>query len=136
MAENGTSGLPLSSKQEKFIDCLLVGTTLLTAAKTSGISERTAARWRKDTRIVDELTARRKAHFAETLDAFREGLPTAIKLVRDTIEDTETPRAIRLRAAQIWIENAIQLHTLEEVVQGLRDLNLRIDESEARRHAW
>lgn len=115
MAQNGTVSKELSSKQAKYVDALLVGTTVLVAAKTAGISPRTAARWKQDRTIQRELQDRRKAQFNETLDAFRAGLPTAMALVLETIRDKEAPQSVRLRAAQIWIEHALQIHKMEEL---------------------
>jgi phage terminase small subunit len=122
MATNGSPGKELTSKQAKFVDALLVGSTVNTAAKTAGISPRTAARWRKDPALIAELQARRKALFNEVLDAFRTGMPAAIALVLETIRDKETPRSIRLRAAQIWIENGITVHRTDELEARIVEL--------------
>ncbi|SRR6266702_4402203 len=126
MAHNGTATKDVSSKQAKFVDALLVGSTVLVAAKTAGISPRTAARWKKD-RVLQALVAqRRQEQFNETLDAFRAGMPAAMALVLETIKDKETPRSIRLRAAQIWIEHALQLHKVEELEDRLSELEERL----------
>ncbi len=126
MAHNGTATKEVSSKQAKFVDALLVGSTVLVAGKTAGISPRTAARWKKD-RVLQALVAqRRQEQFNETLDAFRAGLPAAMALVLETIKDKETPRSIRLRAAQIWIEHALQLHKVEELEDRLSELEERL----------
>lgn len=122
MAANGSASNELSSKQSKFVDALLVGAQVKMAAKTAGISERTAARWRKDPVLLAELQARRKQQFNEVLDAFRAGLPAAIALVLETIRDKEIPRSIRLRAAQIWIENALSIHKTEELEERIAEL--------------
>ncbi len=126
MAHNGTATKEVSSKQAKFVDALLVGSTVLVAGKTAGISPRTAARWKKDRVLQAALAERRRAQFNETLDAFRAGLPAAMALVLDTIKDKETPRSIRLRAAQIWIEHALQLHKVEELEDRLSELEERL----------
>jgi phage terminase small subunit len=126
MAVNGSVSKEVTSKQSKFVDALLVGTTVTIAAKTAGISPRTAARWKKEHSILAELQCRRKALFNETLDAFRAGLPTAMALVLETIKDKETPRSVRLRAAQIWIEHALEINKMEELENRIADLERRI----------
>ena len=122
MATHGSPAKDVSSKQAKFVDALLVGAQVAVAAKTAGISPRTAARWRKDPAIVAELQARRKELFNETLDAFRAGMPTAMALVLETIKDKATPRSVRLRAAQIWMEHALQIHKIAELEAKYREL--------------
>ncbi len=114
----------ISSKQAAFVDALLVGSTVLTAAKTAGISPRTAARWRKDPAVIAEMQARRAATFNETLEAFRAGMPTAMALVLETIKDKDkdTPRSVRLRAAQIWIEHALSLHKMADLEAKVNEL--------------
>jgi phage terminase small subunit len=126
MAVNGSVSKDLSSKQAKYVDALLVGSTVIVAAKTAGISPRTAARWKRDQIIQQELAGRRKSQFNETLDAFRAGLPTAMALVLDTIKDKETPRSVRLRAAQIWIEHALEIHKVEELENRIAMLEERL----------
>ncbi len=122
MAANGSANKDISSKQAKFVDALLVGSTVGVAARTAGISPRTAARWKKEPALLAELASRRKQQFNETLDAFRAGMPAAIALVLETIRDKETPRSIRLRAAQIWIENSIAIHKTEELEARIVEL--------------
>ncbi len=122
MAANGSANKDISSKQAKFVDALLVGSMVGVAARTAGISPRTAARWKKEPALLAELASRRKQQFNETLDAFRAGMPAAIALVLETIRDKETPRSIRLRAAQIWIENSIAIHKTEELEARIVEL--------------
>ncbi len=122
MAQNGTISRDLSSKQAKYVDALLVGSTSLIAAKTAGISPRTAARWKKEQAIQQELLRRRKEQFNETLEAFRAGLPAAMALVLDCIKDKETPRSIRLRAAEIWISHALEIHKMSELETQIAEL--------------
>jgi len=126
MAHSGSVRKELSSKQSKFVDALLVGASVVVATKTAGISPRTAARWRKEQVILAELQARRKAQFNETLDAFRAGLPSAMALVLETIKNKDAPYAVRLRAAQIWIEQALEIHKMEELEARLRALEERL----------
>jgi phage terminase small subunit len=126
MAHNGTVGHELSSKQSKFVDALLVGAAVATAAKTAGISPRTAARWRKEQVILAELQARRRAQFNEALEDFRAGLPTAIAFVRETITNEDVPYSVRLRAAQCWIEQALEIHKMEELEARLAALEERL----------
>ncbi len=126
MAQNGSVPKELSSKQSKFVDALLVGASVVVAAKTAGISPRTAARWRKDRVLLAEFQSRRREQFNETLDAFRAGLPTAMALVLDTMKDKECHRAIRLRAAQIWIEHALAVRKIEDLEARIASLEERV----------
>ena len=126
MAQNGTKKNDLSSKQTAFVDALAGGSTLVVATQKVGISARTAARWKHDRVVLAELAARRKAQFNETLDAFRAGLPTAMALVLDTMKDREAPRSVRLRAAQIWIEQALELHKIGELEARIAELEVRL----------
>jgi phage terminase small subunit len=122
MAANDSVRKELSSKQAKYVDALLAGMTVASAAKTAGISPRTAARWKKDSLILAELQARRKALFNETLDAFRAGMPVAMTLVLETIKEKQAARSVRLRAAQIWMEHAITIHKTAELEEKIAEL--------------
>jgi len=126
MAQNGTISKEISSKQSTFIDALLVGSTVVVAAKTACISPRTAARWRKEQVILAELQQRRRAQFNEALEDFRAGLPTAIAFVRETITNEDVPYAVRLRAATCWIEQALEIHKMEELEARLAALEERL----------
>jgi len=125
MAANGSASKELTSKQAKYVEALLVGSTVAVAAKSAGISPRTAARWKKEQIILAEVQARRKAQFNETLDAFRAGLPAAMALVLETIKDKEAPRSVRLRAAEIWISHALDIHKIAEIEEQIAELKAR-----------
>jgi phage terminase small subunit len=122
MAVIGIVRTELSSKQSVFVDALLAGATVATAAKTAGISPRTAARWRKDPVLVAELAARREELFVETLDAFRTGMPTAMAFVLGCIKDKDAPQSVRLRAAQIWMEHGLEIHIVRELKEELSEI--------------
>jgi phage terminase small subunit len=125
MAENGS----LTAKQERLLAALMAGSTIVDAAKAANIAERTAHRWLKDDAFQVAYKAARRAAFDETLLALMTGTATALKVLFDAMKNGET-YAVRVNAARIWLEHALQVHkneehearivALEEVIEGLK----------------
>jgi hypothetical protein len=123
MTENGK----LSTKQQTFVLALLSARNLRDAARLASIGERTAYRWM-------ELEAVKTAYVAAQQDVFNAGLLTlklaidkAVKTLERHLEAEETPPGAQIRAAQIIIEQSIELHKLAELEAKIADLEARLE---------
>jgi hypothetical protein len=105
----------LTVKQEQLIPILASGIHINAAAAQVGISERTAYRWMKLERFQQALHQARQKVFNEALEQLRDGVEDAIKVLKNVMMDAETPAATRVRACQIWIEQAVALYKDDEL---------------------
>ena len=122
MAENGTDSKPLTLQQHKAIAAMLVSRDLRSAAKASGIPERTLWRWAGDPRFLAGLHS---AEGAIVTDATRRLLQLSTKAI-DTLEkvlDTGPP-ALRLRAAGMVLDQLLTLRELQNTESRLAALEL------------
>lgn len=119
----------LSLKQARFIDALLVGSNIATAALTVGISESTAVRWHKLPQIKSRLRQARQELFEDRLAELKEAVPTAIKTLLKHMSDPETKPYVQVSAATAVLNLAVELYRselLEERLVQIEEL-LRAD---------
>lgn len=121
MAEN-SSFTELSPKQNKFIQALLAGNTIIVAAKIAKIGERTAYTWLKLPYVQKAYKDAQHEAFNESLVVLMSGTDDALRVLRSLMNDSETPPAARIRAAQIWLEKAIDVHKMSELEQKVAEL--------------
>lgn len=127
MEQNAT----LTAKQERFIAAYLAENSILAASQKCGINKTTAHRWMKQPAFKAALAAAQHALFEEKLGILRAGIGTALStLARNMADKKEIPPAVQVRAATVWLEQAITVHKLEDVLSGLADLRQRLDANE------
>ncbi len=107
----------LTPKQDKLILCLLAGLTIEASAQQIGIGDKTARRWLKLPHVKQALHQAKQELFSDALDELRSGVADAIKTLKSVMTSEETTAASRVRAAQIWIEQAVELHKVAELEQ-------------------
>lgn len=116
------SDTELTPKQDKFIAALLAGNAIVVAAKVAGIGEKAAHAWLKLPHVQSAYKAAKHAVFDESLSSLMSGVDTAVKGIKDIAKDEEVPANVRLRAYQIWLEQAINLHKMGELEQKVEQL--------------
>lgn len=109
----------LSRKQETFIAALLTLPTFGAAAKAAGVSDKTAHQWIKQPHISQAYKDARKAAFEAALDTLQDFVAESIRTLRLVHLDKEAPHSVRVRAAQILLENAISIHKFSELEERL-----------------
>jgi len=127
MADNGGSG-ELTPKQETFIAALLAGHTIQVSAKAAGIGERTAQRWHKQPHIQAAYKASQRQLFEQALTGLMLKVDKAIETLDGAMENGET-YSVRVRASQIVLEQAVQIHKIDEVEAEVRELRKRLDDA-------
>jgi len=114
----------LSPKQSKLLSLLLDGQSIVAAAKAVGITQQTAHRWRKEPAFQAAYQAEQQKLFTERLTALRLGVCKALATLARNMGEDVSP-SVQVRAAQIWLEQAIVVHKASEV-------DLRLEALEAR----
>jgi hypothetical protein len=121
MAQHGS----LTAKQERLILALAQGCSVADAAHECQVAERTAYRWVKDEAFAASYTSAQKRLFERGLTGLMTGLDKAIDGIKNIAKDEMIPAAVRLRAYQIWLEQAISVYKMSELeaqVAELRDI--------------
>lgn len=110
----------LSVKQQQLIAALIAGNHIVVAAKAVGIAEKTAHTWLKKPHVQEAYRAARQAVFDESLDELRDGVSLAIAALKRNLTAIEP--AVQVRAAHIWLTQAIQVHKMEQLEARLQEL--------------
>jgi|SRR5215472_13974997 len=105
----------LNAKQEAFLVAYLACSNITVAAKTAGMADITARRLVKLPAFQDAYKAAKSELFNQALDGLREHVEKAIKTFARHMDAEETPPAAQIRAAQIVLEQAINVHKMSEL---------------------
>src|SRR5947209_8587978 len=100
----------LSPKQEQLITLLVSGVAIVTAAKNTGVAEKTAHRWLKLPHFQEAYKAAQKQLFDQALTTLMLEVDKAIDALKRNMDGELVPPAVQVRAAQIWLEQAVNMH--------------------------
>jgi phage terminase small subunit len=118
----------LTPKMEELIAALLSGLNITAAAKASGVAEKTARRWLKLPHFQKAYQAEQQSLFNERLAALRLGVSKCLAtLARNMGEDA--PPATQVRAAQIWLEAALDIHKMSELEAKIAELEQQLKQA-------
>src|SRR6266568_390415 len=109
----------LSAKQEQLMLAMLANPSIVEAAKTANVAERTAYRWAQLPAFKAAYRQARHAAFDDTLLLLMAGTSTALKVHLDMMKDPKSPPGLRLQAAKTWLEMAIAVHRNDEIERRL-----------------
>lgn len=112
----------LNPKQEAFLTAYLASNNITIAAKTAGMADKTARRLVKTSAFQDAYNTTRRELFNQALDGLREHVDKAIRTLARHMDGDETPPAAQIRAAQIYLEQAIQIHKMSELEAKYNEL--------------
>jgi hypothetical protein len=119
MADNGTD---LTSRQQRTIAALLSARNVREAAKQAKVSERTVYTWLAE---PDFRTALYEAE-GHLIDAATRRLlhhqDVALSVILTIMADRDNPASVRLRAAQLVLEQLLKLRELRDIESRLRAL--------------
>src|SRR5438067_2162002 len=110
-----TEETALTPKQELLITALLTPLSIVTAAKAAGIAEKTARRWLKLPHFQAAYQAAQKSLFNQALTGLMQKVDKAIETLDRNMDSKETPASTQVRAAQIMLEQAINVHKMSEL---------------------
>lgn len=112
----------LTTKQESLIALLLAGITITAAAKQLKVNESTARRWLKLPHVHQAYKDQQQTLFDDKLSELRSGVGTAISTLKRNMTSEDTTASVQVRAAQIWLEQALELHKMSELEQKIAEL--------------
>lgn len=105
----------LTPKQDTLIAALLAGHTITTAAVAANIADKTARRWLKLQCVQDALKAAQKQVFNQALTGLMLKVDKAIETLDRNMSSEDTPASTQVRAAQIVLEQSLQVHKMGEL---------------------
>lgn len=103
--------------------------SIVAAAQAAGVNDKTARRWLKLPHFQAAYKAAQKALFDEALSALLSGVDTAINTLKRNMTSEDVPPSTQVRAAQIWLEQAISLHKMSDLEQKIAELELFMKET-------
>jgi phage terminase small subunit len=112
----------LTPKQEQLIAALVAGNSIVVAAKATGIAEKTAHVWLKKPFFKQAYKDAKQTAFEDTLGKLRDGTSIALKTLLKHMTHEDTPPQVQVRAAQIWLEQSIQIHKIEDLEKNLAEI--------------
>lgn len=112
----------LTRKQETFIAAMLSMPTIMAAAQHVQVTDKTAHAWLKLPHVQEAYQQARKEAFDKSLQVLMTGTSSALSTILSIMKDSENSPGVRLRAAQIWLEKAIEVHKNEDLEARIQEL--------------
>jgi len=128
MTRNDQTEEKLTPKQEDFITSLLTQPSIAAAAREIDLPDKTARRWLKLDHFQQAYQQAKQDRFTNALDMLQSGIGTAMETLHKHMTSDETPPAVQLRAAQLWLEQAIKSHEMNEMEQKIAALEEIVQE--------
>lgn len=122
MSQNDRDQQGLNAKQEAFLTAYLACSNITVAAKTAGMADITARRLVKQPAFQAALKTAQRELFNDALQGLREHVETAIKTLVRHMTSEETPPNVQVRSAQIYLEQAINIHKMSELEEKYTEL--------------
>ena len=130
MHENDQDQQGLNAKQEAFLTAYLASNNITTSAQQTGIADKTARRLVKLPAFQEAYQAARKELFNHALDGLMLYVDTAIDTLKRHMTNDETPPAAQIRAAQIYLDQAIQIHKMSDLEAKYLELEQLVKQQE------
>lgn len=130
--QDDTAGSALTAKQETFIMAMLSAPSIVEAARITGINEKTARRWLKLPEVRTAYQGAQREVYDASLTTLKLAVHDAVSVLTQTMKDELTPASTRVRAAQIVIEQAVELQKMSELEQKLVELEQRLQQQGVR----
>lgn len=122
MIGNDRTEKKLTAKQQDFIAALLSQPSIIAAARSIDLPEATAHRWLKLEHFQEAYHNAKQERFTTALEMLQAGVAVAIKTLHRNMTSEEAPPAVQIRAAQIWLEQALRIHEMSELEKKIADL--------------
>ena len=117
---------PLTEKQNRAIELLLIHGSFVRVAKELKIERSTLWRWRKDARFADAYKEARRASSEQIRELLQTASTRAVKRLVDLMEDsTNVPASVQFAAARSILDlhfKGTEFEDLQSSVDELRQL--------------
>jgi hypothetical protein len=120
-------GEKLSRKWEIAIAALLSESTQEAAAKKAGIAHRTLKNWLKIPEFAKTFRQARRDIVDRAIQLLQQTTVDAVNTLKDSMADDKPP-AVRLRAAQVILEQALRALELTDLAEEQRELREKLGE--------
>lgn len=110
-----------SGKQLDLLAAMVAGRTVVDASKACQVAERTAYRWTKQPEFQDALEQAQQKAFEDKLKLLRTGIGSALSALMRNMDAKASP-VLQVRAADIWLRSALELHRAEKLEERIREL--------------
>jgi hypothetical protein len=117
-----TDDLKPTPKQDTFIQAQLAGNSIVASAKIAGCNEKTAHAWLKLPSVQKAYRDAQHVLFNEALAGLMLDVGEARATLLAIMKDSEATPSVRVRAAQILLEQSIQIHKCSEIEAKLTEL--------------
>jgi len=118
----------LSAREGAFVAALASGMSVIEAAKSLGVTERTARRWYAKPLVRGALKETQAAALDGASRRLSAGADEALDVLRDVMQDKSQSGAVRIRAAQAWIDTMFRARELGDIEERVRALEEAIHE--------
>lgn len=122
-----TENTGLTSKQEAAITALLSCPTIVEAAAEVGVNEKTIRRWMKEPAFLAAYREAQSILFDVSISCLQSKVGKAIETLDRNMSGEEVPAAVQVRAAQIVLEKAVELHKLSDLEEKIREFQAYVD---------
>ena len=119
----------MNKKQEKFLQALLIESTITSAAKKAGISHSTAYRFLKDAEFKKELNKAKSECITDTIRYLQGNLTACSEALIKIVKNPATADQVRINAINTVFQNCKSLIETCEVEERMLKLEELISES-------
>lgn len=113
----------MNTRKEKALRALLTTSTLGAAALQAGIGERTLYRYlHNDDEFKGRYEAEKNKLVDGAADMLKQNLAQAIVTLRQVVDDTAAPPAVRVQASRSILEYGLRMVETQDILQRLQAL--------------
>jgi hypothetical protein len=124
----------LTAQQHRAIDLMLMEPKLGNVAATVGISDRGLYKWTHDQKFRDVLRRRQREAFSQSTRRLTQLAPEAVETLADLVKNGTSKDSCRLSAAKAILDLGHSAIELDEVVEQVEKIEMRMTAMEGRRN--
>ena len=112
----------LSARQRRFVEALAQGKTATEAAQVAGVSERTGRRYSGSPVVRAALAEAQDRALGDVVRRMNSGAGDALDVLAEIMQDKAQSGGVRIRAAQVWLEQAFKSRELLDMAREIAEL--------------
>lgn len=123
-----TSKPVVSGRKAKFVALLAEGKTYEEAAQEIGVSLRTCSRYASDPMVTAALRVAQDDALGDVVRRMNSGAGDCLDVLREIMRDKAQSGGVRIRAAQVWLEQAFKGRELLDMAKEIAELREMVNE--------
>lgn len=128
MTKNDQDQSALTAKQEAFLTAYLACSNITIAAQSAGMADKTARRLVKQPAFQKVYQTAKRDIFNHALEGLCAHVDTAIQTLIRHMTNEETPPGTQIRAAQIYLDQALNVHKMSELEEKYAELERLVNQ--------